>query len=66
MAIACWIFHLKPQQVFCLNSNSLLSSKVDYKDGTSSENGHVELVQSLYAQIGELKVANDFFKKKLS
>jgi transposase-like protein len=36
------------------------------KEGTPTENGHSELVQSLYAQIGELKVANGLSKKKLS
>ena len=43
------------------------SSSVFEKSGTTSANqeNQAELIQVLYAQIGELKVANDFFKKKL-
>lgn len=43
------------------------SSSVFEKSGTASANreNQEELIQVLYAQIGELKVANDFLKKKL-
>jgi transposase-like protein len=58
---------LHPTQINTWKKEFLGNAQVVFeKDGTSSENGHVELVQSLYAQIGELKVANDFLKKKLS
>jgi transposase-like protein len=36
------------------------------KEAASAENHNEQLIQQLYAQIGELKVANDFLKKKLT
>jgi transposase-like protein len=58
---------LHPSRINTWKKEFLSNAQVVFeKDGTSSENDHVELVQSLYAQIGELKVANDFLKKKLS
>ena len=43
------------------------SSSVFEKSGTATADSETqaELIQVLYAQIGELKVANDFLKKKL-
>lgn len=35
------------------------------KEGKGDEGDKEQLIQALYAQIGELKVANDFLKKKL-
>lgn len=35
------------------------------KEGEPLEKNQEGLIQTLYAQIGELKVANDFLKKKL-
>jgi transposase len=41
------------------------SSVVFEKDAADNHNEKDQLIQALYAQIGELKVANDFLKKKL-
>lgn len=41
------------------------SSAVFEKEGGSDSGDKDQLIQALYAQIGELKVANDFLKKKL-
>jgi transposase len=42
------------------------SSAVFQKEGnTNGPDDKEQLIQALYAQIGELKVANDFLKKKL-
>lgn len=35
------------------------------KEGANANDEKDQLIQALYAQIGELKVANDFLKKKL-
>jgi transposase len=35
------------------------------QQGSSNDQDKEGLIQTLYAQIGELKVANDFLKKKL-
>lgn len=35
------------------------------KEGAQVNDSKDQLIQTLYAQIGELKVANDFLKKKL-
>ena len=44
-----------------LQKSSLVFDKEAKADKTDKE----QLIQTLYAQIGELKVANDFLKKKL-
>lgn len=41
------------------------SSLVFEKDAADNNEQKDHLIQALYAQIGELKVANDFLKKKL-
>lgn len=41
------------------------SSGVFEKQGGKDKGDNEQLIQTLYAQIGELKVANDFLKKKL-
>ena len=41
------------------------SAGVFEKEGGREQADHEQLIQALYAQIGELKVANDFLKKKL-
>jgi len=41
------------------------SSVVFEKDAVDNNEQKDQLIQALYAQIGELKVANDFLKKKL-
>jgi transposase len=41
------------------------SSTVFEKEGNGENEDKNQLIQTLYAQIGELKVANDFLKKKL-
>jgi transposase-like protein len=41
------------------------SSLVFEKENASGTNDHEQLIQTLYAQIGEQKVAIDFLKKKL-
>lgn len=44
-----------------LEKSSLLFQKGNSRDVADND----QLIQTLYAQIGELKVANDFLKKKL-
>ena len=44
-----------------LEKSSLLFEKGNGRDVADND----QLIQTLYAQIGELKVANDFLKKKL-
>jgi transposase len=59
-------YDLHPTQINTWKKEFLSKAQVVFeKETTPSESGHQELVQSLYAQIGELKVANDFLKKKL-
>lgn len=41
------------------------STAVFEKEGSGGTNEKDRLIQVLYAQIGELKVANDFLRKKL-
>jgi transposase-like protein len=58
---------LHPTQINTWKKEFLSNAQVIFdKEGGPSEADHTELVQTLYAQIGELKVANDFLKKKLS
>ena len=59
-------YDLHPTQIntwkreFIENSPALFD-----KEGKSNQANQEELIQSLYAQIGYLKVANDFLKKSL-
>ena len=64
--VLCKKYELHPTQLnnwkkeFISNASSVFSlDKQDQKVDNES------LIQSLYAQIGELKVANDWLKKKL-
>ena len=58
---------LHPTQINTWKKEFLSNAQVVFeKEGGPSESGQAELIQSLYAQIGELKVANDFLKKKLA
>ena len=57
---------LHPTQINAWKKDFLTNSSTVFgKDGNSGEEGKDQLIQALYAQIGELKVANDFLKKKL-
>ncbi len=44
-------------------TNSAVVFEKENKEGAAGDKE--QLIQALYAQIGELKVANDFLKKKL-
>ena len=63
----CKKYELHPTQVNAWKKEFLTHSASVFEKGTSaapaSDTDH--LIQALYAQIGELKVANDFLKKKL-
>lgn len=59
-------FDLHPTQINTWKKEFLShSSAVFEKEGKSPGENKDQLIQALYAQIGELKVANDFLKKKL-
>ena len=63
----CKKYDVHPSQVntwkqsFKENSSIIFEGSIKPKSDKSEE-----LIQQLYAQIGELKVANDWLKKKLS
>ena len=57
---------LHPTQINAWKKEFLGNSTVVFeKESTSNTDDKDQLIQALYAQIGELKVANDFLKKKL-
>lgn len=58
---------LHPTQINSWKKEFLTNSSLIFERGSKSntQNKEEELMQTLYAQIGELKVANDFLKKKL-
>lgn len=57
---------LHPTQINTWKKEFLTNAPVIFeKEGEQANNNQADLIQSLYAQIGELKVANDFLKKKL-
>jgi transposase-like protein len=60
-------YDLHPTQINTWKKEFLTNSAVVFeKEGAGSVFDEKEqLIQALYAQIGELKVANDFLKKKL-
>lgn len=59
-------YDLHPTQINTWKKEFLSNAMVVFeKEGDHSDTSQEDLVQSLYAQIGELKVANDFLKKKL-
>ena len=59
-------YDLHPTQINTWKKEFLKKSPVVFeKEGKSDADDKASLIQALYAQIGELKVANDFLKKKL-
>ncbi len=59
-------YELHPTQINTWKKEFLANSSVVFeKESSSVQSENEGLVQTLYAQIGELKVANDFLKKKL-
>ena len=59
-------YDLHPTQINSWKKEFLQHSAVVFeKEGQSSVDEKDQLIQALYAQIGELKVAHDFLKKKL-
>ena len=59
-------YDLHPTQINTWKKEFLGNSAAVFeKDGSKGTAENEQLIQALYAQIGELKVANDFLKKKL-
>jgi transposase len=59
-------YDLHPTQINVWKKEFLSNSSVVFEKENSNVSGEREqLIQALYAQIGELKVSNDFLKKKL-
>lgn len=59
-------YDLHPTQINTWKKDFLQNSPVVFeKEGHPGAEDKEQLIQALYAQIGELKVANDFLKKKL-
>lgn len=59
-------YDLHPTQINTWKKEFLSNSSVVFeKENGPSTNDHEQLIQALYAQIGEQKVAIDFLKKKL-
>lgn len=59
-------YDLHPTQINNWKKEFLSNASVVFeKEGVGKQRDSEELTQALYAQIGELKVANDFLKKNL-
>jgi transposase-like protein len=59
-------YDIHPTQINTWKKEFLEKSSLLFEKGNSREVAdNDQLIQTLYAQIGELKVANDFLKKKL-
>ncbi len=59
-------YDIHPTQINTWKKEFLQNSSAAFsKDASSGNEDNAALIQTLYAQIGELKVANDFLKKKL-
>lgn len=59
-------YDLHPAQINTWKKEFLTNSTAVFeKEGSKGTGDNEQLIQALYAQIGELKVANDFLKKKL-
>lgn len=59
-------YDLHPNQINTWKKEFIQKSvDVFDREGGRETTNHDQLIQALYAQIGELKVANDFLKKKL-
>jgi len=59
-------YDLHPTQINNWKKEFLSKASVVFeKEGVDKQGHSEELTQALYAQIGELKVANDFLKKSL-
>lgn len=59
-------YDLHPTQINTWKKEFLSNASVVFeKEGVGKQNDNEQLTQALYAQIGGLKVANDFLKKSL-
>lgn len=58
-------YDLHPTQINTWKKEFLSNSPIVFEKGEKVTDDKEQLIQALYAQIGELKVANDFLKKKL-
>lgn len=59
-------YDLHPTQINNWKKEFLSNASIVFeKEGVGKQSDSEELTQVLYAQIGELKVANDFLKKSL-
>lgn len=59
-------YDLHPTQINTWKKEFLSKSSLVFeKENAAASNDHEQLIQALYAQIGEQKVAIDFLKKKL-
>lgn len=58
-------YDLHPTQINTWKKEFLSNSSVVFEKGEKAVDDKEQLIQALYAQIGEQKVAIDFLKKKL-
>lgn len=58
-------YDLHPTQINTWKKEFLSNSSVVFEKGEKASDDKDQLIQALYAQIGEQKVAIDFLKKKL-
>lgn len=58
-------YDLHPNQINTWKKEFLANSSVVFEKESSHQSDNNQLIQALYAQIGEQKVAIDFLKKKL-
>lgn len=66
LEVICKKYDLHPSQVHQWKKDLLSNSSQLFSGGSKSvDEDQSKLVDELYKQIGQLKVANDFLKKKL-